>query len=312
MTEPLFPALDAPDSPDAGLDKPDAWDAILDTVIDDATGELSLVVADAPEDKAPDPGQAPEAAPATPATEPPLDKSYQEMRSWTTRVAQENAEVKRKLQEIEQRYAVADTSADFDAFVDRFANALPEDMHELVGDRRRFAGVVAKAADVLADRKVKAIRESVGSLQEGIVGMGRAVEFIAAAGPDLSALMPYVQHVAAEYAKVKPGGSVFNDYSISDVIVTARALRDQAKQPQAQPATTATGQAYSPPPAAAQPRDARPPITPSQRAASSGGVAVTGDDARTIGRALETGPRAFGNNVRSIIDDVIGDALASG
>jgi hypothetical protein len=311
------PGLDAPAASDVAQDKPSAWDAIIDTVIDDASGEISFVVADAETDKATaNPAvQAPDEATSAPdgPSAPPLDKSYQEIRAWATRVSQENAEIKRKLSDVEQRYEVADSSKDFDDFVGRFAAALPEDMHGLVSDRAAFARVVAKAADVLADRKTKTLKENVGSLQAGVADIGRALEFVAAAAPEVGALVPYVQALASNYGQANNGASIFDAYSTTDVLAAARAYRAQTQQqPQTQVATTAPGQGFPAPPSAAQPSPVARPVGPAQRAASAHGVSMNGDQASSIGRSLETGSRAFAGNIRSIIDDVIGDALANG
>jgi hypothetical protein len=291
--------------------KPDAWDAIIDTVLDDDSGELQLVVADqeeaAPaeaEDKGPaDAGEPPAAA----APQPPLDQGDPALRAWATKLSQENARLRERQDKLEQRHELADAQQGSEEFIERLAKALPEDMDSILRDRRGFARVVTKAAERIAANATKALSEQVTTLWQD----RRRPSSCRFHGARLTFRNhPARQAVVEEYAR-NFNKSVFEDYAISDVLKVARGLRDQSKQ--AQVATTAPGQAPTPPPAAPPvTREARPLVTPAQRVAAASGVSVNEDGARSMGRTLDTNPRAFGSNVSLLIDDVIGEALHAG
>jgi hypothetical protein len=301
-----------PPPADLPADKADPWASIIDTALDEETGELTLVVDDekAPEaasstDTAPAPeaGQAPaEAA----APEPPLDKSAQELRAWATRVAQENARNREEIDRLKARNEQADAAVNDDEFIRNLAERLPE---EVFSDRRSFATVVTKVAARMADKATKSLSEQVTTLKGELSSMGRALEFSAAASPEVQALVPHVRNIATQYQEAY-GRNVFDDYSVSDVLTVARGYRDHQSPSQQPQATTAPGQASTPPPAAPPAREARPPVTPAQRAAASSGVSVGQDAISGLGRPLAKGPGSFNENVRSLIDDVIGEAIS--
>lgn len=285
-----------------------SWDSLIDTVIDEASGEIQIVV--------PDPEPPAAADPEAPAPEgigpAPLDQSYEHVRAWATRASQRNSELASEVEALKQKQIDADAALDADTFVERVANALPEDMSVVSGDRRNFAKVITATAREIAKAQTKELTTRLEQATQQLAGMGQVVQLATAISPEWPELRPLIKDAANAYASANAGASIFEHFTLNDIVTAARAYRDQSRQQQQtapRAATTAQGQAPPPPSAAPSPvREARQP-SKAALAAGETGVSVHDRDLRDLGRERAKGPKGFNVNISSIIDDVLSNPV---